>query len=206
MTRDNPSNKTSGKAGRQATSGGNRGIFLVLAGFTAAAILAIALFGVLSTTGGQDAGNFTPNDQGLIPAGSPAPEFTTKTIDGKSISLNEDGDYRATMLVFFASWCPHCQNEAPIIDDLESKYEDLRIIMIGADANQGDTPEDVREFVNEYGIESPAAYDPRLGQRYQLSGYPLVYVIDENGEIVAATAGEAPREAYEGWIEEALRS
>ena len=106
------------------------------------------------------------------------------------------------MLVFFATWCPHCNKEAPILNDLEVQHEELRVIMVGIDGR--DDPGKVRDFVDRYGIEGPAVYDPSLGSTYQVSGFPTTYVLDENREIVAAHSGEAPREVYEGWIEEAL--
>lgn len=205
MARSTLSKKGPGKKGNKNASGSNRGIVLALAGFTAVAIVVIALFAVISTTGGGNASNFTPNDQGLLPTGTQAPEFTAETVDGGSVSVG-GGSTDATMLVFFASWCPHCQNEAPIINDFEDQYEDLRIVMIGIDTAQGDNPEKVREFVREYGIQSPAVYEPSLGAEYQVSGYPTVYVLDGNGEIVAANSGEAPREVYEDWIQEAAGS
>jgi thiol-disulfide isomerase/thioredoxin len=106
------------------------------------------------------------------------------------------------MLVFFATWCPHCNNEAPIISELEEQYEDLQVVMVGIDPQ--DDPQKVREFVERYRIESPAVYEPPLGQTYNISGYPTTYVLDGEGQVVAAHSGEAPREVYEGWIEEAL--
>jgi len=190
-------------SGKKAPSGENRSITLVLAGITAVVIIAIAAFAVLSTTGGPDAGNFTPNDAGLIPVGEKAPPFTAETVDGGSVSVG-DGGAPATMLVFFASWCPHCNNEAPIISEIEDQYEDLQLVMVGIDSTQGDSPEKVREFVERYDIESPTVYDPSLGPEYRVPGYPTVYVLDKNNEVVGATSGEAPREAYEDWIEKAL--
>ena len=62
----------------------------------------------------------------------------------------------------------------------------------------------MRRFVEEYGIQGPAIYDPALGRTYKVTGTPTVYVIDRSGEIVGAHSGEAPREVYEGWIQEAL--
>ena len=179
---------------------------LVLAGFTAVVIIAIAAFAVLSTAGGPSAGNFTPNDGGLIPIGEKAPSFTAETVDGGSVSVGEGGQggAQAMMLVFFASWCPHCNNEAPILSDLEDQYEDLQLVMVGIDNTQGDSPEKVREFVERYDIESPAVYDPSLGPEYRVSGYPTTYVLNGDNEVVGAHSGEAPREAYEDWIEKAL--
>jgi thiol-disulfide isomerase/thioredoxin len=174
---------------------------LVLAGFTALVIVVIAALAVFSTTGGGNAGNFTPNDEGLIPVGERAPSFTAETVDGGSVSVG-DGGSPATMLVFFATWCPHCQHEAPILSELESQYDGLRMVMVGIDGE--DDPEKVQEFAERYGIESPAVYEPSLGSEYRVSGYPTTYVLDEGNEVVGAHSGEVPREVYEGWIEEAL--
>lgn len=187
----------------ESPSGGNRTVVFLLAGLTALAVLGIVAFAVLSAAGGEDAGNFTPNDEGLLPVGSEAPSFTAEIVEGGEVSVG-DGSAGATMLVFFATWCPHCNNEAPIISDLEGRYEDLRVVMIGIDSE--DDPEKVREFVEGYDIAGPAVYQPSLGSTYQVSGYPTTYVLDGNDTIVAAHSGEAPSSVYEGWIEEALGS
>ena len=176
---------------------------LVLAGLTALVIVAIAALAVFSTTGGGGAESFTPNDEGLIPVGERAPGFTAEAVGGGSVSVG-DGAAPATMLVFFATWCPHCQNEAPVLSELESQYGDLRMIMVGIDGE--DDPENVQQFVEQYDIESPAVYEPSLGEEYGVSGYPTVYVLDRSNEVIGAHSGEAPREVYEGWIEEALGS
>lgn len=189
----------------RAASGANRTLVLALAGFTALAIVVIALFAVLSTGGGGgDAGSFTPNNDGLIPKGEQVPNFTAENLNSGGGNVSLDGDQRATMLVFFASWCPHCNNEAPIISDLESQYDGLKTVMIGIDNTQGDSADTTRQFVEDYDIESPAIYEPQLGQEYNVSGYPTVYVLNSDNEVVAAHSGEAPREVYEGWIEDAL--
>ena len=195
--------KASEKTDKKSSSGTNRSVMLLLAGFTALAIVAIAALAVFSTTTGGDAGNFTANDEGLIPVGERAPSFTAETVGGGSVSVG-DGGAPATMLVFFATWCPHCQNEAPIFSELESQYDGLGMIMVGIDGE--DDAAKVRQFVEEYDIESPAIYEPSLGPEYGVSGYPTTYVLDQDNEVIGAHSGEAPREVYEGWIEEALGS
>ena len=207
MTRNMLSGKGPDKPRKNAPSGGNRGIIVVLVGFTAAAIIAIAGFAVLTTNSGVNAGNFTPNNAGLLELGTQAPGFTAETVGGGNLSAGDDsGDGKAMMLVFFATWCPHCQNEAPIISDMKSQYPDLQVVMVGTDDVQGDNPAKVREFVDRYDISSHTIYDPSLGPRYNVVGYPTVYFIDGSEEIVAANSGEAPREVYEDWAEEALNS
>jgi thiol-disulfide isomerase/thioredoxin len=187
----------------------NRTVVLLLAGATAFAVLAVVVLAILNTTGSGGAGTFTPNNRGLLPVGSQAPSFTAEEVrSGEEVSVgsgNEAGEAneaQATMLVFFATWCPHCNKEGPIISELESEYEDLRIVMVGIDRR--DDSQKVRKFVEEYDIESSAVYQPSLGETYRASGYPTTYVLNENDGIVAAHTGEAPRSVYEGWIEEAL--
>jgi thiol-disulfide isomerase/thioredoxin len=188
-------------SGKKGSSGANRTLMLVLAGLTGLVIVGIAALAVFSATGGSGAESFTPNDQGLIPVGQKAPGFTAETVGGGNVSVGE-GEARATMLVFFASWCPHCQDEAPVMSELESQYDGLRMVMVGIDGE--DDPGKVKEFVEEYDIESPAVYEPELGTEYGVSGYPTTYVLDGENRVVGAHSGEAPREVYEGWIEEAL--
>lgn len=182
----------------------SRRAVLLLAGLTTLAILTIAALAVFSTTGGPDVGSFTPNNQGLLPIGSQAPDFAAQTIDGSSVSLGDAGGKEATMLVFFATWCPHCNREAPIISELQDEYKDLQVIMVGIDGR--DDPGKVREFVDRYGIGGPAVYQPSLGHTYQVSGYPTIYILDGDKKVVAAHSGEAPKEVYKNWIEQALAS
>jgi thiol-disulfide isomerase/thioredoxin len=196
-----PVQKEPGKTGKNESSGANRTIMLVLAGFTALVIVVIAALAVFGATGDAGAGNFTPNDEGLIPVGQKAPGFTTETVGGGNVSVGEGGA-QATMLVFFATWCPHCQDEAPVMSELESQYDGLRMVMVGIDAE--DNPDKVQQFIEEYDIESPAVYEPALGSDYGVSGYPTTYVLDGENRVVGAHSGEAPREVYEAWIEEAL--
>ena len=76
--------------------------------------------------------------------------------------------------------------------------------MVGIDGRVD--PGKVREFLNRYNIAGPAVYQSSLGSAYRVSGYPTIYVLNGENEIVGAHAGEAPKEAYESWIEEALGS
>jgi thiol-disulfide isomerase/thioredoxin len=189
---------------RKAAGGspGGRRAVLLLASFTIFVLLGILGFSVLITAGGGNGENFRPNAQGLLPVGSQAPNFTAETVDGDSVSLGDADGKGETMLFFFASWCPHCNREAPTINELEKEYGDLRVIMVGVDGR--DDSEKVRRFVDEYGIEGPAIHHPPLGRVYRTFAYPTIYITNSSGEIVAAHSGEVPKGVLEGWVEEAL--
>jgi thiol-disulfide isomerase/thioredoxin len=202
MTRKTLTKKQTKELRKAGGSSGGKRTYFLLGGITALVLLATLAFSVFVSSGSDN--NFTPNDKGLLPVGSQAPDFNTQTIDGGNVSLDDSGDYRATMLVFFASWCPHCNREAPTISELQGQHKDLRVIMMGIDGQ--DDSQKVQEFVNKYNIDGPAAYDPSVGSTYQASGYPTIYLIDGNDQIVAAHSGEVPKDVLEGWIEKSLGS
>jgi thiol-disulfide isomerase/thioredoxin len=200
MTQNAPArDKGSGEGGNS-----NR-VVILLAGLTVVVIAAIAAF-AFALGGSGGGGSVALDENGLISAGSQAPGFTAETLNGGgSVTVGGDGDEAATLLVFFASWCPHCQAEAPTIAELEKEYEgDLRVVMAGIDETQGDTPEKVRGFVERFGIEGPAVYEPALGEEYQVAGYPTLYVLDGEGKVVDGYTGEVPKETLEASIQEAI--
>ena len=52
-------------------------------------------------------------------------------------------------------------------------------------------------------IPGLAIYEPSLGQKYRVSGYPTIYVLDGSDDVVDARHGEASRDVYEARIEKA---
>lgn len=199
----NKNNQTKSSASARASARGNKTLLVALVVFTALALVAIAAIALASTSGSGgsgSSGSFTPNEQGLLQPGSQAPGFSAEGVNGGEVSLSDSGE-EPTLLVFFATWCPHCNNEAPILAELAEENEDLNVVMAGIDGE--DNPQKVQQFVEEYDIEAQALYQPSLGQEYQVTGYPTSYVIDGQGQIVGANSGETPKEVLQGWIEEA---
>ncbi|RZK04086.1 MAG: AhpC/TSA family protein, partial [Flavobacterium sp.] len=70
-----------------------------------------------------------------LQAGNSAPGFTLKSIDGKIVKLS---DYRGkyVLLDFWASWCPPCRAEHPLLKKLQQKYQkDIEVVSISMDAS-----------------------------------------------------------------------
>lgn len=54
---------------------------------------------------------------------------------------------KPTLVEFYATWCPHCQHEAPIVDELRREEGDrLHIVTIDTDAHP--------ELAKQFGVES----------------------------------------------------
>src|SRR5262249_43649364 len=58
--------------------------------------------------------------KGLLPVGAQAPDFTLRTPTGTSVSLR-DLRGKAVLLELFATWCPHCNAEAPHLKQLSAE-------------------------------------------------------------------------------------
>jgi thiol-disulfide isomerase/thioredoxin len=59
------------------------------------------------------------------------PEIQMQTLKGESVNATQG---QATILIFFATWCPDCRRELPVLSSLEDRIKDLDIrIMLVSD-------------------------------------------------------------------------
>ncbi|MFB6286935.1 MAG: TlpA family protein disulfide reductase [Candidatus Bipolaricaulia bacterium] len=121
-----------------------------------------------------------PKDSEARPRpGYPAPDFTLSTLEGKSVSLS-DFEGKPVLLNFWATWCPPCRSEMPDLQDFYETYGD-QVTLLGV--NWAEKPDEVRTFLNRYGITYPNVLD-RQGRafvRYRLTGLPTTLFIDATG-------------------------
>jgi cytochrome c biogenesis protein CcmG/thiol:disulfide interchange protein DsbE len=87
------------------------------------------------------------------PASKIPADFDVRTVDGRTIKLS---DYRGKVLVmdFWATWCPPCRLETPQLARLarENRDRGLEVIGMHIDDRGKSSPEDIRKFIDHYGI------------------------------------------------------
>jgi peroxiredoxin len=154
---------------------------------------------------GQPASAAQPaENQSLLPVGAAAPAFTLSNPQGQKVSLS---DYRgkAVLLEFFATWCPHCNAEAPHLHDLDASLPKNKVAFVSVNAD-GETAPSVFAFHRYYGLQYQALVDPSsqpgsFGQQgaagkvtnaYRVQAYPTFYVLDPQGRIAWRSDGEQP--------------
>lgn len=75
------------------------------------------------------------------------------TVEGRTIKIS---DYRGKVLVvdFWATWCVPCRQETPQLARLsrENRNRGLEIIGLHIDDRGKSSPEDIRKFIDHYGI------------------------------------------------------
>lgn len=111
----------------------------------------------------------------------PAPDFTLKTIDGKTFQL---ADYRGKVVVlnFWATWCPPCRQEIPDFVRLQKELGPRGVQFVGVSLDE-EGPQVVRDYMKDMEFNYPVIHDD--GTAHELYGpigsLPTTFVIDRNG-------------------------
>jgi thiol-disulfide isomerase/thioredoxin len=94
----------------------------------------------------------------LLPVGNVAPDFSLQTPQGKTVSLRS---YRgkATLLEFFATWCPHCDVEAPHLRKLYDSLPRTTYGFVSVNVD-GESAPSVFAYHVYFGLPFPALLDP----------------------------------------------
>lgn len=126
----------------------------------------------------------------MLKPGTAAPDFTLKDINGKSVSLS-DFKGRKVVLQFWASWCPDCRAEMPLIKSMQAHTDPSEIVFM---AVSFDRSEDAfTSYVTKNELGGVQLYDPAgmrdsdIAKSYKITWIPSLYLIDEKGKVTLVT-------------------
>jgi peroxiredoxin len=147
----------------------------------------------------------SPSAQGLPDfRDKPAPTFTLKTVDGKTVSLS-DYKGKAVLLNFWATWCGPCKLEMPWLIDMQKKYASQGFTVLGISEDDGSTKE-VSDFMAKMGVDYPVLmYDDKLNHAYGGIDYlPTSYYIGRDGKVIVEAGGLISKSEMESNIQKIL--
>lgn len=114
--------------------------------------------------------------------GMRAPEFSVRTLDGRTVSYS-DLRGKVVVLYFWFIGCPVCHAHKPMLNDLKAKFGGEENVVFLAMAP--DPASEVRKYVEKERFEYLQAADAKAAmQQFVFSGYPKNIVISKTGEIV----------------------
>ena len=136
--------------------------------------------------------------------GRPAPSFTLTLFDGREIRLS---DYRgkAVFVNFWASWCPPCRAEAPMLEAIWREWKGRDVVFVAI--NTQDEEPKARAFVEEFGLTYPNGRDPRgaIAIDYGVWGLPEAFIVDPSGRITYKHIGTVSADVLLAKLEEARK-
>jgi|AutmiccommuBRH23_1029490.scaffolds.fasta_scaffold76090_2 cytochrome c biogenesis protein CcmG/thiol:disulfide interchange protein DsbE len=115
---------------------------------------------------------------GVGPVGS---QFDLTDLRGSVVVLN-----------FWASWCPPCEAEAPLLEGVARGYRSRgeEVVVLGVDVE--DLADSAREFIARHEVSYPNVRDKGddVKLRFEVGQLPETFVIDADGRIALKHIGQ----------------
>ena len=140
-----------------------------------------------------------PSDDEAL--GMTAPTLVGVDFAGNPVRVDaaQDG---ATMVVFVAHWCPHCNAEIPVLNELRDAGrfpDDLNIVAVSTAPRADGTHFPPDQWFEDVDWQWPAMADGvdlstgsfLAADAYGVNSFPFVTVVDSDGKVAARWAGES---------------
>lgn len=186
-------------------------------------VVTAALLNVITRPLGTVGGGVLPNPLptafligepkvGLRP-GDLAPEFEVTREDGTTFSLTDlngspirlaDLRGKAVWVNFWATWCPPCQFETPIMRETYETYRDRGLVLVAI--NVQETVDAASGYAARYGLTYPIGADISgdIFHAYRVFALPTQFFIDPDGMIVDVVNGPVTLEGAASRVEAIL--
>lgn len=138
------------------------------------------------------------SDPDILRDGDRFPEFVLQSIDGDTVQL-ADFSGKPVVLNFWASWCPPCRREMPLLNTAHLQFADQGLVVLGLTVNEPVSA--VQPFIDVTGVQYPILVDMlgsggRLGSAASIlamlgpKGLPTTVFLDRNHIIDQLYVGE----------------
>jgi cytochrome c biogenesis protein CcmG, thiol:disulfide interchange protein DsbE len=131
--------------------------------------------------------------------GDQAPELATTRSDGTTFQLTDlhgkpvrlaDLRGKAVWVNFWASWCPPCQAETPVLRQMDEAYASRGLAIVGISVQESSAA-DVSAYAQKYDLGYTIAADLAgdVFHLYKVYALPTQFFIDTSGRIAAVIQG-----------------
>ena len=114
--------------------------------------------------------------------GDPAPDFQLQDLKAETVRLSSLKG-KPVVLHFWATWCPHCLSEMPLLQDLGRDLEagGARVLAV----NLGEPKRKVERYALEHHLDLKILLDARgkAAQAFGVIGLPATVIVDAQGRI-----------------------
>jgi thiol-disulfide isomerase/thioredoxin len=131
-------------------------------------------------------------------AATQMPSFALESVrDGKIVESNVF-DGKVLLLTFFATWCPPCVEEIPVLVELQNELADAGFSVVGLSVDQ-QGPSTVASFVEKRAINYPVlmAESKTTMDFGGVYGIPVAFLVNKSGNVVKKYTGYVQHEILE---------
>ena len=131
---------------------------------------------------------------------TPLRDIPIALLNGETLRLS-DLKGKVVVLNFWASWCPPCRRESPLLERTWRAYADQGVLFVGVDIQ--DNPEDAQAYLDEFDLTFPNGTDGdgRITVDYGVIGLPITFFIGAGGIVEGRFVGALREDRLVGWVE-----
>jgi peroxiredoxin len=128
------------------------------------------------------------------------PAWTLKDVEGNPVS-SADLKGKVVVLDFWATWCSPCRSEIPGYIELQKKYREAGLVVVGISLDQ-DGAATVKKFIDEAGINYRIVMgdDSITGAFGGVEAIPTTFIIDRGGTVQFRKVGAMAHDAFEAQL------
>lgn len=120
-----------------------------------------------------------------------APSFSLKDLNGKQVSLN-DYSGRPLMVFFWASWCPSCKEDLPLLEKFFGQQgggSQFNLLTIAID---GEKEKRIKSIIKDQRITLPVLLDlkEKVARSYGVKMVPTAFLISEERYVKGIIVGQ----------------
>ena len=152
-------------------------------------IAALALVVAACSNGGNSSGGKSSNANATAQVGQAAPDWSDPLVSGNGALTMAQLRGRPVFMDFFATWCPPCNAEAPMVNAAYKMYGPQGLQVIGVDVQEN--AQKAKQFVDQHQLTYPAVVDSgTLSDQYRINGMPVGVFIDKTGVVRKIEIGQ----------------
>ena len=119
--------------------------------------------------------------------GNVVPDIILQDSSGNKIELNKI-DAEKTLIIFYASWCPHCKELMPKLKDLYNSYtsKPIEVMAISLDNDHNDWINFIKtNCANWINVSDLKGWDGKAATDYFIYATPTMFLVDKQLRIIA---------------------
>lgn len=122
-------------------------------------------------------------------ADTPLPRSPLTTLQAEPVRLNQQFAGQPLVINLWATWCPPCVREMPLLEDAAGTWPDVAFIAV----NQGESIERINQFLSAQGLNLPHVLvdeHARLGEEVGSYALPTTLFFNSDGSLSYTHVGE----------------
>lgn len=130
-------------------------------------------------------------DEAATQLGKPLPKLSLAKLDGSDVQLEAATDKKATVLIFWATWCAASVEDLPAVHKFVADYKDRGVAFYAV--NVGEQPGEVRRFTAKHPLVSAVLLDPRgsASAALRINELPAVAIVAPDNTVRAILHGSS---------------